>query len=199
MLRTCHQVSCLLLHSGRGTTSRSKAPQLSSGALTCTDATRLANLCQDLLACYPAVDVCILIQVLPQAKSVRHSPARSFTSLSSQFLSLQCHSVTVMRWHCASCRNLGDMGGKALQRWGWWGESLTKEQEQFIPLSQDTAQEKITELSNPISDTGYSTAWETWSHLMPPDEQIQMPCARKYPTHHYFRGFFRRRITYSFQ
>lgn len=42
--------------------------------------------------------------------------------------------------------------------WGWGGEGPPKKQEQFIPVSQGTVGGKITGRSNPIADTGYTTA-----------------------------------------
>lgn len=69
-------------------------------------------------------------------------------------------SATVMRWHCGSCRNLGDVRNKTQVPTdvGIGGEDPPKKKHQFIPLSQDTVRGKNTGSFNPIADTGYATA-----------------------------------------
>lgn len=92
-LRTCLQGSCLILPTGRRITSQSRTSQLSSVALTQTQATKAsksARICWHILSrgyCMHCNAKCY-----PKQESAGHRPA--CPSLSGPDLSFQCHSFS---------------------------------------------------------------------------------------------------------
>lgn len=91
-LRTCLQGSCLILPTGRRITSQSRTSQLSSVALTQTQATKASkSLPGSAGIFYPGVTVCIVMPSATPSKNQQDTGQLVLLFLDQSF---QCHSFS---------------------------------------------------------------------------------------------------------